>query len=268
MQVKIALCQAMLSLKICGIFMASASGKKNKLPLPLVVDHVSKNFKDKKVLKDVSLTIKKEEIYGLIGVNGVGKTTLIKVILDLLDADKGGVTFFGHDAKDPKSRQNIAYLPEKFYPSPFLKGSEFLSLALSYYGKKLDIDEARAKAEVLDLDPKVLDHLVGKYSKGMGQKLGLLSVFLTGSPLLILDEPMSGLDPGARIKLKQLLRDYKKQGNTIFFSSHILADIEEICDRMSVMHNGDLIYEGGSAAFLKQYKEKNLERAFLKAIEA
>jgi ABC-2 type transport system ATP-binding protein len=143
-----------------------------------------------------------------------------------------------------------------------------LSLALSYHGKTLDIEEAKEKAKVLDLDPKVLDHLIGKYSKGMGQKLGLLSMFLAGSPLLLLDEPMSGLDPNARIKLKALLKEYKKQSNTIFFSSHILADIEEICDRMAVMHDGRLIYEGDSASFLKKYKEKNLEMAFLRAIES
>ncbi len=91
-------------------------------------------------------------------------------------------------------------------------------------------------------------------------------MLMSGAPLLILDEPMSGLDPSARIRLKELLNEYKEKGNTIFFSSHILADIEEICDRMAVMHNGKLIYEGKSDAFLKKYKAKNLERAFLEAI--
>jgi ABC-2 type transport system ATP-binding protein len=235
---------------------------------PLAVNSVCKSFKEKQVLKNVSLNVKSGEIYGLIGVNGVGKTTLIKIILNLLNSDEGDTKFFGEDAVNPQSRRNISYLPEKFFPSPFLKGREFLSLALSYHGKTLDIEEAKEKAKVLDLDPKVLDHLIGKYSKGMGQKLGLLSMFLAGSPLLLLDEPMSGLDPNARIKLKALLKEYKKQSNTIFFSSHILADIEEICDRMAVMHDGRLIYEGDSASFLKKYKEKNLEMAFLRAIES
>lgn len=235
---------------------------------PLAVSSVCKSFKEKQVLKNVSLNVKSGEIYGLIGVNGVGKTTLIKIILNLLNSDEGDTKFFGEDAVNPQSRRNISYLPEKFFPSPFLKGREFLALALSYHGKTLDMEEAKEKAKVLDLDPKVLDHLIGKYSKGMGQKLGLLSMFLAGSPLLLLDEPMSGLDPNARIKLKALLKEYKKQGNTIFFSSHILADIEEICDRMAVMHDGRLIYEGDSASFLKKYKEKNLEMAFLRAIES
>jgi ABC-2 type transport system ATP-binding protein len=235
---------------------------------PLFVNSVYKSFKNKPVLEDVSLNVKSGEIYGLIGVNGVGKTTLIKIILNLLNSDKGDASFFGVNSLLPESRKNIAYLPEKFYPSPFLKGKEFLSLSLSYYGQHLDMSEAIAKAKALDLDPIVLEHRVGKYSKGMGQKLGLLSMFLSKTPLLLLDEPMSGLDPSARIRLKRLLKEYTQAGNTVFFSSHILADVEEICDRISVMHKGRLIYEGDSANFLKKYPEKNLELAFLKAIEA
>lgn len=235
--------------------------------LPLQIKKVSKSFDDHLVLNKVSLSVKPGEIYGLVGINGVGKTTLIKIILQLLQQTMGEVTFFGKDASDPKSRAKIAYLPEKFYPSPLLKGKEFLSLAVAYYGKALDIREAEEKASILGLDPAVLHHRVGKYSKGMGQKLGLLSAFLVGAPLLILDEPMSGLDPSARIQLKSLLMSYKKQGNSIFFSSHILADIEEICDRMAVIHRGEIIFEGTPNIFLKDFKEKSLERAFLKAIQ-
>lgn len=234
--------------------------------VPLTVTSISKHFKEKKVLHDVSLTVQPGEIYGLIGINGVGKTTLIKIILHLLRQDEGQVQFFGQDVALKESRTKLAYLPEKFYPSPFLKGKEFLSLALSFYGKKLDIDAAREKALVLGLDPNVLEHKINKYSKGMGQKLGLLSMFLVETPLLLLDEPMSGLDPSARIHLKALLKEYRQKGNTVFFSSHILADIEEICDRMAVMHQGRLIYQGSPRDFLKEHKETSLEKAFLKAI--
>ena len=239
---------------------------KNKKSMPLQVSNVSKSFKSNHVLNDVSLAVKPGEIYGLIGLNGVGKTTLIKIILNLLSQDDGKVTFFDNDVSIPDSRKLISYLPEKFHPSPFLKGREFLSLAVSYYGKKLDLNLAKKKAKVLGLDPKVLDMKVGKYSKGMGQKLGLLATFLAETPLLLLDEPMSGLDPNARIQLKELLLDYKKKGNAVFFSSHILSDIEEICDRMAVIDDGKIIFEGTPKAFLKTYKGKNLERAFLDAI--
>lgn len=235
---------------------------------PLLVEAVSKSFKNKQVLSNVSLKVAQGEIYGLIGLNGVGKTTLIKIILDLLAQDSGNVEFFGIKSSTTESRKNINYLPEKFYPSQFLKGKEFLELALAYYGKKFDIKKAEEKAAALGLEPAALQQTISKYSKGMGQKLGLLSMFLCETPLLILDEPMSGLDPSARIQLKDLLNDYKKQGKTIFFSSHILSDIEEICDNMAVIHDGHIIFSGKPTEFLNKHNGKNLERAFLEAISA
>lgn len=235
---------------------------------PLVVDNVCKSFKSKEVLYNVSLDVEPGQIYGLIGLNGAGKTTMIKIILGLLNQDSGSVTLFGQDARKIETRKNFCFLPEKFQPSPFLKGHEFLSLALSYYGKKYNKAEGRAGAAKLDLDPDVLSSKITKYSKGMGQKLGLLSAFMTNAPLLILDEPMSGLDPSARIALKEMLLDYVKRGNTIFFSSHILSDIDEICDNIAVLDKSHIIYTGEPAAFKKQYDQKNLERAFLQAIAA
>ncbi len=236
--------------------------------IPLHIKSVYKSFKDKKVLNDVSLDVNEGEIYGLIGLNGVGKTTLIKIIINLLSQDAGEVEFFGINSKVTESRKNINYLPEKFYPSQFLKGKEFLELALSYYGKPFDMKKAEDKAAALGLDPAALQNTITKYSKGMGQKLGLLSMFLCETPLLILDEPMSGLDPSARIQLKDLLNDYKKQGKTVFFTSHILSDIEEICDNMAVINNGQIIFKGQPKDFLNKYNGKNLERAFLESISS
>lgn len=236
--------------------------------IPLKIHNLSKDFGNQKVLEDVSLNVSAGEIFGLIGLNGAGKTTLIKIILGFLSQDKGSANIFGMDAKETKARENLSYLPEKFNPSQFLKGGEFLSLSLSYFGKKYDADLAREKAIALDLDPAVLDHRVGKYSKGMGQKLGLLSALLTDAPLLILDEPMSGLDPKARILLKDNLLAYRKTGKTIFFSSHILADIEEICDRIAILHDNKMVFVGTADEFKKNYEGKTLERSFLTAIKA
>ena len=241
-------------------------GKSNLAPLH--IESVSKKFKNNQVLKDVSLDIGEGTIFGLIGLNGVGKTTLIKIILDLLVQDSGKVEFFGISSKLTESHRKINYLPEKFYPSQFLKGKEFLEIALSFYDKTFDIKKAEEKAKTLGLDPEALQKPISKYSKGMGQKLGLLSMFLCETPLLILDEPMSGLDPSARIQLKNLLIDYKKQGNTIFFSSHILSDIEEICDDMAIIHDGKIIFSGKPKEFLSKNKGENLERAFLEAINS
>ena len=243
--------------------------KKNmKKSYPLNIEKVSKSFGEKNVLNNVSLSVNSGEMFGLIGLNGVGKTTLIKIILGLLNQDNGRATIFNADVNDKNTRNNLSYLPEKFHPSMFLKGWEFLELNLSYYKKSLNQKEAKEKAAILKLDPKVLDNKISSYSKGMVQKLGLLSALLTKSPLLILDEPMSGLDPSARIYLKETLLDYVKSGNTIFFTSHILSDIDEICDRIGIIHDQKLIFVGTPAGFKTKYKEKNLERAFLKSIAA
>jgi ABC-2 type transport system ATP-binding protein len=234
---------------------------------PLQVENIVKNYKKHSVLNDVSFKIEEGEIYSLVGLNGIGKTTMIKIILGLAKADKGLIKLFGKDSESSKDvRQKICYLPEKFTPSAFLKGHEFLSICAGYYGKKYDKEEAASHCLELDFDPIHLEKKVSTYSKGMSQKLGLISIFLTGAPLLILDEPMSGLDPNARIYLKRKLKAYKEAGNSIFFTSHILADIEEICDRISILHNGTLHYEGDVKRLVKLKKTTNLEQAFLSVI--
>lgn len=233
---------------------------------PLQIANVYKQFGNRQVLEAVNLSLAPGEIFGLIGLNGAGKTTLIKIILDLIKAEEGAVHMFEYASTDIHARSRISYLPEKFQPSRYLRGLEYLELALSYYGKKLDVEEAKAMAAQLDLNPSVLDARVGSYSKGMGQKLGLLGAFLVDSSLLILDEPMSGLDPSARIKLKDRLLQTRQQGKTLFFSSHILSDIDEICDRIGVIHGGRLFFVGTPAEFKARYEEAVLEKAFLRSI--
>ncbi len=234
---------------------------------PLEVKNIQKSFAGRVVLDNVSISLKNGEIFGLVGLNGIGKTTLIKIILDLLKADGGEVALFGQAATHESARQNLSYLPEKFQPSRYLKGKEYLAQALSFYKKEYADDAARTGAEGLDLNPDALPNMVKSYSKGMGQKLGLLGALLVDAPLLLLDEPMSGLDPRARIFLKNRLLEQKELGKTIFFSSHILADIEEICDRIGILHNGKLIFCGTPADFMQTHTAPSLERAFLKAIE-
>lgn len=233
---------------------------------PLHIESIRKSYDERLVLKDVSLTLKPGEIFGLIGLNGAGKTTLIKILLNLLKPDSGSASIFGESVESVKSREKLGYLPEKFQPSRYLKGMEFLSFALSYYGKELDVKRAEEQAAAFDLLPEMLQKRVGTYSKGMGQKLGLLSAFMSGVPFLILDEPMSGLDPSARIKLKRMLLNARKKGCTIFFSSHILSDIDEICDRIGVIHDGKLLFTGSPGEFKREYAAATLEMSFLKAI--
>lgn len=233
---------------------------------PLEISHVSKCYGDNKVLEDVSLSLVPGELFGLIGLNGVGKTTLIKIILDLSRADTGEIKLFGENCHNAKARRHISYLPEKFQPSRYLRGKEYLALSLSYFGLEFNLDKARHEATLLDLDPDKLENKVGSYSKGMGQKLGLMGAFLIDAPLLILDEPMSGLDPKARILLKDKLLACKAQGKTIFFSSHILSDIDEICDRIGVISNNKLIFLGTPKEFKQSNPADSLEKSFLRAI--
>ena len=235
---------------------------------PLSVKAVTKSYGPAVVLAGIDLTLLHGEIFGLVGLNGAGKTTLIKIMLQLARADSGNVTWYGQDATQVAARRHIAYLPEKFQPSRYLKGQEYLALTLSYYSQALDMEKARHMASMLDLDPSVLSRKVGSYSKGMGQKLGLLGALLSQTPFLLLDEPMSGLDPRARIYLKQALQDAKQQGRTIFFSSHILSDLDEICDRIGVLHRGHLVDVDTPGAFKDKAGKPSLEQAFLQAIEA
>jgi ABC-2 type transport system ATP-binding protein len=233
---------------------------------PLAVECISKSYGKHCVLDGISLDLKQGEIFGLVGLNGAGKTTLIKILLDLATADSGTATIFGQPCASVKGRERLSYLPEKFSPSRYLKGYEHLALALSYFGKKLDVEKAQALARSLDLDPAVLSRKVGSYSKGMGQKLGLIGAFMVDQPFMILDEPMSGLDPRARICLKEVMLQAKRDGKTLFFSSHILSDIDEICDRIGIIHDSKLVYLGTAADFKPTFHENSLERAFLRAI--
>lgn len=233
---------------------------------PLKISAISKSFGDKLVLDEVDFCVKKNEIFGFIGLNGVGKTTLIKIILDLLDEDSGEVKIFGVTKILPEARKKLFYLPEKFSPSPYLKGEEFLRFVLDFHAVKLDIERLHKLCLNLDFPFEMLKQKVTKYSKGMVQKLGLIATFLSEAELVILDEPMSGLDTKARIKLKRELLDYKNRGKTVFFSSHILSDMDEICDEIAVLDAQKIVFVGSPAAFKAKHKEVDLDKAFLRQI--
>lgn len=238
---------------------------------PLKITNLNKKFGEKVVLDGINFELKNNEIFGLIGLNGVGKTTLIKIILDLLNADSGSVEIFGTPSVLTKSREKLRYLPEKFQVSSMLKGIEFLKIFndfdKTYKANKEELEKEIYKlADLLALDKNALNLRVSKYSKGMMQKLGLISTFLGDSEIVILDEPMSGLDPKARIYLKNLLLDSKKKNKSIFFSSHILSDIDEICDRVGVLYKGKIIFIGTPEELKKKHSETLLEKAFLKEI--
>lgn len=238
-------------------------------PAPLGIAGLRAGYgKRAPVLRDIDLGVGAGQIVGLLGLNGAGKTTLIKSILDFIPLEAGRVTVFGIGHRDKAARRQLAYLPEQFSPAPLLTGWEFLSLSLGYYGMRLDRSRARDMAEHFGLDGVVLARRVTTYSKGMGQKLGLIATLLLDRPLLLLDEPMSGLDPLARARLKEALLGQRGRGHSVFLSSHILADIDALCDRVAVIHQGTLRFDGTPPGLKAASGETDLERAFLRRIGA
>lgn len=229
----------------------------------LSIHGVSVSYGAAPVISDITFDVKRGETFGLIGLNGAGKTTLIKTILGLRGQQKGDISIFDQSISAQSSKKELAYLPEKFEPPWFLTGMEFLKFSLKLYNQPFDSKVMIAAAEKLALDSAALNRRVQTYSKGMRQKLGLLGTVLTNCSFFILDEPMSGLDPLARTLVKDMLAGMKDKKRAIFLSSHILADMDEMCDRVAVLHGGKIRFVGTPAALRKQTSAQNLERAFL-----
>ena len=243
-----------------------SKAQKPKAPL-LAAKKICVSYDEKKVLSNISFNVSAGEVYGLIGLNGAGKTSFIKVLLGLLQQDAGQISIYGNSVKDPGVKRKLVSLPEKFEPPHFLTGREFVRFALSLYSNDVTDEQIDKSARHLALDTAALDRQARYYSKGMKQKIGLMSCFLTDCPLIVLDEPMSGLDPLARMRVKQQVDFAKKSGRTVFFSSHILADIDEICDKIAVIDEGLLKFEGTPKMLKNKSQETILENAFLKIID-
>lgn len=194
------------------------------------------------VLDGVSLTLQPGEIYGFVGLNGAGKTTTIKIALGLTRPDSGHVRFLGQDAA-PEDLRRLGFAPEKPSFYEFLNALETLRFAARLLGISLDDGRARQVLEDLELWND-REKLVGDYSKGMQQRLALACAMLHNPDVYILDEPSSGLDPLGRRRVKDILRSLRAGGKTVFFSTHILADVRELCDRVGVIHRGRMVFEG------------------------
>lgn len=236
-------------------------------PPALRFQHVTKRYGATQVLRDLDLEIRRGESFGLVGMNGAGKTTLIKCLLDFCALDGGSIEIFGASHRLTEARAPLAFLPERFMPPYYLSGKDFLKYMLKLQSLPYDPLEAATILSALDLDFSALNQPVRAYSKGMTQKLGLAACFLASKDLHVLDEPMSGLDPKARALLKAHLQELRSTGRTLFFSSHALADVEEICDRMAILHDGKIRFVGSPADCCLQYGTNTLEQAYLKCID-
>ncbi len=229
-------------------------------------EQVSKRFGEVAALSNFTLEVARGEFFGLVGVNGAGKTTLIKCLLDFCNTDGGAIRIFGVEHRVTAARSRLAFLPERFNPPHFLTGRDFIQYMLRLYGKPYEDREVEQVFVGLDLDPAALGKAARTYSKGMTQKLGLAACLLSGKDLYVLDEPTGGLDPKARALFKQALRALRQSNRTVFFTSHALADIAEMCDRMAVLHGGRLRFSGSPEELAQRFGKGNLEQAFLACI--
>lgn len=229
----------------------------------LVFSGVSKSFGSVCALRGFTLEVGRGELFGLVGGNGAGKTTLIKCLLDFCVPDRGDIAIYGVPHRLTAARAPLAFLPERFNPPHYLTGRDFLRYMAELYRAHYDEAQVLDTLRRLDLDGGALDKPARSYSKGMTQKLGLAACLLSGKSLYLLDEPTSGLDPRARALLKRELKALRGRGATVFFSSHALADVAELCDRMAVLDRGELRYAGPPAGLVARFGAPDLEQAFL-----
>ena len=224
----------------------------------------------KKVLDNLTLTVDQGEVLGLLGPNGAGKTTTFKLLTGLIFPTSGNISIFNREITDPSVRKLIGFLPENPQFHRYLTAEELLT----YYGELFSLSKNEIKEKInyvlklVDLDD-ARHLLLNKFSKGMIQRIGIAQLLLNDPELLILDEPLSGLDPMGRKVVSEMLLTMKKKGKTIIFSSHILSDVESICDRVAILVRGTLVTVDTVANLLHAFSDSpvsSLEEAFMERV--
>lgn len=239
----------------------------------LTIDNLRVEYRSRSVgepvktaVKGLNLRVAQGEVFGFLGPNGAGKTSTMNVLLGFVPPTSGTARLFGVDVREPIARQRIGYLPEQTYYYKFLTAEELLR----FYAEIFQIPKAE-RSQRIDVVLKLveLDHArtrqIKTYSKGMQQRAGLAQALINNPDLLILDEPTSGLDPIGRMKVREIIQRLKSEGKTVFFSSHELGEVETVCDRIAILHQGELKTEGRVSDLLRQHGT-NLEQIFLKII--
>lgn len=199
-------------------------------------------------LKGVDLKVRSGSCFGLLGPNGAGKSTLVKTLLSIVHASSGSATLRGVDHRDPQSRRSVGYLPEGHRFPTYLTGRgvcRYFGQLAGLSGPQLE-RETDAKLALVAMS-EWADTKIGKYSKGMLQRLGLAQAMLGDPAILFLDEPTDGVDPVGRYELRKVIRDIQSSGTTIFLNSHLLSEVEEMCDEIAILHRGALMQQGSVA---------------------
>ncbi len=218
---------------------------------PVEIEHLTKIFRipmrrERLVaVRDLSLSVEPGEVYGLLGPNGSGKSTTLKIVLGLVTATRGHTRVFGMDSRLVRSRRDVGFLPENPYFYKFLSGRE----TLGFFGRLCGLRGAALDArvdELLDLVglTEAAGRRVGSYSKGMLQRIGLAQALVQDPGLLVLDEPTAGVDPVGSREIRDLILALKARGKTVLLCSHLLSQVQEICDRVGILARGSLVREG------------------------
>lgn len=214
---------------------------------------LTKEFDNGRGCRDVSITVQEGEAFGFLGPNGAGKSTFVKMLVGLIHPTEGSATIFGHPIHSLEAKKRIGYLPELFRYQEWLTGEEVMKL----HAKLCGVDAKTAKERI----PQLLDEVglgsrgkgkIKNYSKGMQQRLGLAAALVGDPSLIFLDEPSSALDPVGRKEVRSILMKLKAEGKTIFLNSHMLEDVEAVCDQIALLNNGQILRKGEIGNVLQQ----------------
>jgi ABC-2 type transport system ATP-binding protein len=221
-------------------------------PAPAVwASGLRKRYGRRPAVDGVSLHVDRGEVMGLLGPNGAGKTTVIKMLLGLVRPDAGEVMLLGRTAGDPLARARVGYLPELFRYQPWLTAAEVLALHVRLSGARIPVREQRGCMEMVGLADRA-DDRVGSFSKGMQQRLGLAVALVARPEFVVLDEPTSALDPLGRVDVRDLVLSLKDRGVSVLLNSHLIGEVERVCDRVVILDQGRVAASGTLAELLGQ----------------